>query len=203
VKLARRFSYLIKRMIQMGLPQSFIEQFVAAGPDAAPAAEALIKSNPKQLAALKNDLAALNKAGSSAAGSVAHKFYAPGVAAAKGIVAGLLSQRNVLNAAIKTLGNSMVTQLKHTLQIKSPSQVMHKLGSYTGQGLVNGLASQRKAVEMESNRLAHKITGAHTGPSNTHRGGGIVMNVYPAADQDEITVANAVGRRLLMHLAAG
>jgi hypothetical protein len=29
------------------------------------------------------------------------------------------------------------------------------------------------------------------------------MNVYPAADQDEITVANAVGRRLLMHLAAG
>jgi hypothetical protein len=124
-------------------------------------------------------------------------LYQPGVNAALGLIHGLLSQESTLNRAIKKLGDGMVAQLKHTLKIHSPSQVMHGLGVNTAEGFRLGVASRHGAVAAEGNRMAHKV---HGGAMHGGGGGGNVhyhtWNVHPSEGMDEHQLAAVTSRRL-------
>jgi hypothetical protein len=53
----------------------------------------------------------------------------------------------VLEAMMDKLASKMVTAIKSKLKIKSPSRVFEKLGGFSAQGLINGLANMSGSVE--------------------------------------------------------
>jgi hypothetical protein len=74
-------------------------------------------------------------------------LYDAGVNAALGLVKGLQAQQHVLEAMMDKLASKMVTAIKSKLKIKSPSRVFEKLGGFSAQGLINGLANMSGSVE--------------------------------------------------------
>ena len=64
----------------------------------------------------------------------------------QGFADGMQSKKTALDNAGKTLANSVINTLKTQLQIHSPSKVMASIGSYTGQGFVNGVEDQVRAA---------------------------------------------------------
>ena len=64
----------------------------------------------------------------------------------QGFADGMQSKKTALDNAGKTLANSVISTLKSQLQIHSPSKVMASIGSYTGQGFVNGVEDQVRAA---------------------------------------------------------
>lgn len=80
----------------------------------------------------------------------------------QGFADGMKSKKTALDNAGKTLADSLIKTLKTRLKIHSPSKVAASLGSYTGQGFVNGVEDQvsaardamQKLVEMPRPQLA-------------------------------------------------
>lgn len=64
----------------------------------------------------------------------------------QGFANGMKSKKTALDNAGKTLADSLIKTLKTKLKIHSPSKVAASLGSYTGQGFVNGVEDQVKAA---------------------------------------------------------
>ena len=64
----------------------------------------------------------------------------------QGFADGMQNKKTALDNAGKALANSVISTLKSQLQIHSPSKVMASIGSYTGQGFVNGVEDQVRAA---------------------------------------------------------
>jgi len=64
----------------------------------------------------------------------------------QGFADGMKSKKTALDNAGKTLADSLIKTLKTRLKIHSPSKVAASLGSYTGQGFVNGVEDQVRAA---------------------------------------------------------
>ena len=71
-----------------------------------------------------------------------------------GLVSGLESGQVRVSEAAKKLVNSAKRTLTFTLQIKSPSRVMRKIGRFTGEGFALGMKDERKNVERMAGGLA-------------------------------------------------
>ena len=71
-----------------------------------------------------------------------------------GLVSGLESGQVRVSEAAKKLVNSAKRTLTFTLQIKSPSRVMRKIGRFTGEGFALGMKDERKNVERMAGDLA-------------------------------------------------
>jgi tape measure domain-containing protein len=64
----------------------------------------------------------------------------------QGMADGMRSKRKTLDNAGKSLADSLIKTLKTKLKIKSPSRVMAQIGSYTGEGFVNGVSGEVRAA---------------------------------------------------------
>jgi hypothetical protein len=157
---AARFAGLLRKLAKNGLPKPLLLQLAQAGPAAMEQANALAVATPAQIAALSGQYRSLAASGSYAGTLMANDLKGAGVRSAQGLVNGLLSQRSRLNRAIKSLGESMVHQLKHTLGIKSPSTVTHSIGVNLGVAL-------RSVWRPAPRTWRRRRTGWHTRPSRT------------------------------------
>ena len=72
----------------------------------------------------------------------------------KSFVDGLTSNTDYMSANIKTFVGAMVAEFKRDLGIHSPSKVTGELGSYTGEGFVQGFTDWIPAAEKTANKLA-------------------------------------------------
>ena len=72
----------------------------------------------------------------------------------KSFVDGLTSNTDYMSANIKTFVGAMVAEFKKDLGIHSPSKVTGELGSYTGEGFVQGFTDWIPAAEKTANKLA-------------------------------------------------
>lgn len=94
-----------------------------------------------------------------------------------GLVNGITSGIEWVKKKIATIAGIIPNWLKKKLGINSPSRVMHALGSYTGEGLVNGLASQQRAVSSQAETFADTIQSqqmeaeGHLMTDTSHLGG--------------------------------
>lgn len=190
---ATRFATLLKRLGREGLNKTLLNQLALAGPTAIDQATALAAATPKQLAQINTGYGQLNAAGAVAGTYVADQMYGAGVRSAQGLVNGLLSQQATLNRAIKRLGDGMVTQLKATLRIHSPSQVMHNLGAMTGEGYIRGVRSKIDGVQQASKHLAHAAVPATAG-AGAAGGGDITFQVYGI--EDPATFVRVAGTKI-------
>lgn len=64
----------------------------------------------------------------------------------QGMADGMRSKKKTLDSAGKSLADSLIKTLKTKLKIKSPSRVMAQIGSYTGEGFVNGVSGEVRAA---------------------------------------------------------
>lgn len=72
----------------------------------------------------------------------------------KSFVDGLTSNTDYMSTEIKTFVGAMVAEFKKDLGIHSPSKVTGELGSYTGEGFVQGFTDWIPAAEKTANKLA-------------------------------------------------
>ena len=83
----------------------------------------------------------------------------------QGFADGMKSKKTALDNAGKALADSLIKTLKAELKIHSPSKVAAGLGSYTGQGFIDGIEDQvgaardamQKLVEMPRPQLAMAV----------------------------------------------
>lgn len=78
-----------------------------------------------------------------------------GKQAVEGMTKGLTSKKakKSLNKAANTIANTIVKTLKKKLKIHSPSRVLERLGTYTGEGFVDGIAAMQKQAAEAMERL--------------------------------------------------
>lgn len=145
----QNFNKAITDLKKLGLDDEAIKQltqeFQSTGNSKA--AERLAQGG----AAAVKEINALQKQLNAQAGKVAtgtgDMLYKAGVDAAAGLVKGLESQEKALLAASKKIADAITSQIKKTLQIKSPSRVTEGLGSDTGEGMVNGMVRWIKPAQ--------------------------------------------------------
>jgi hypothetical protein len=118
----------------------------------------------------------------ASAGSIASDFIT-------GLVGGITSGASQAIAAVMNLGQSMLSGVKNTLGIHSPSVEMAKLGVHTATGFAQGVASGTGKVADAAGGVGSAATGGVAGgaaPSSSPSGGGgneinITVNVGGAS----------------------
>lgn len=148
------FQAQIKTAQRKGVSQNLISQLVAAGPDSnlgqlvAGASAAQIK----QLNALMKSGTALS---TSYGNTLADAMYDAGSQAGRGFLTGLKAQEAELQKQMNKLGAGLVTSIKRSLKIKSPSRVMRdEVGEQTGAGVVAGMVRTLPQIESAAARMA-------------------------------------------------
>lgn len=203
---ARKFSADIVALQRRGLGQWYLQQFYAAGPAALPQLEALMKATGSQIGQLNSNARSLAAFGNQAGTSEANTLYGAGVNAAKGLVAGLSSQDKALTAAVQRIANLMVSQIRSSLKIHSPSQVFHEIGAFTGQGLVNGMVSQLPAVSRAADMMANRATPtSQVGQWSGRGGAGVTVHqtINPQPGMSEMAIGQASASKLEFALRSG
>ena len=152
---AKQFGSILRKLAREGLSPVLLSQLAEAGPDALPAAKALLSATPKQLRSINSQFKELTQTGSSIGKFVSGDMFNAGVDSARGLVKGLQSQQSALNKAIRALAKSMVKELRDTLGIHSPSTVLHQLGAFSGEGFARGLESTVERVRSSADKLAN------------------------------------------------
>lgn len=106
--------------------------------------------------------------------SFSETFPEAGANGIKGLFSGLVSEDelNKLKGAAKTLSDTIVGWFRKEQKIESPSKVMYELGEFSGQGVVNGLESEKtnagKAAEGIGSKISSSFkTGLDTLKTNT------------------------------------
>jgi len=152
---AKQFGSILRKLAREGLSPALLSQLAEAGPDALPAAKALLAATPRQLRSINSQFKQLTQTGSSIGKFVSRDMFNTGIDAARGLVNGLKSQQSALNKAIRQLAKSMVKELRDALGIHSPSTVLHQLGAFSGEGFARGLESTVERVRASADKLAN------------------------------------------------
>jgi hypothetical protein len=137
---AQQFAADVAKLKARGLAKGLMEQLAEAGPTAGAAmAKLLAGSTDAQLAQLNTLAGQLGTVADQTGATVADALYGAGIKAAQGLVAGLTSQQKQIEAVMLAIAKGMQTAIKRALGIRSPSRVMAQVGSWTVQGLEEGL----------------------------------------------------------------
>jgi hypothetical protein len=185
-KLARikQFGRYIDMLAKRGLNKNLLRQILAMGPDAglayAAALAGMTKTDFKQVNSLQGQIDTeadrIGKKGSST-------LYDAGVNSAKGLIAGLESQRKAVENQMIKIAKGMEKAIKKALGINSPSRVGHGIGGNfarsTGDGALSELGYVGRAVDAVAGRMASirplpgrpapgLAAGASSGPPRVH-----------------------------------
>lgn len=68
------------------------------------------------------------------------KFKATGKYLVRGFADGMKANEHLIKSAANSIANTAINTLKNNLEIHSPSKVTEKIGSFVGQGFVNGIS---------------------------------------------------------------
>ncbi|WP_333880384.1 hypothetical protein [Lysinibacillus capsici] len=116
-----------------------------------------------------------------------------GINAIEGLRNGLASQVPALQAQANEIANTIDKTIRKALQIKSPSRVLEKSGVFSGQGIIQGLASTKGMLENTVRSLTDimqtDISAASIGLSTALNGGmdSHLLNSYElTSSQDQI-----------------
>jgi len=112
----------------------------------------------------------------------------------KNIIGGLIDGVKAMITKVReTIGNIAETitgGIKKALKIQSPSRVMEGLGEYTGEGLIKGLESTKRALSSVSNSMGSVATAGAVAGTMTHTGTFRVEGVN--SEGQTVTVMNMV-----------
>lgn len=173
-----------------GLSKGLIDQIAQLGAeDGGAVAANLSKASNAELKKLSSAYTSLNKTSTKGAKGLATTMYQNGVDAAKGLVKGLTSQLDKVNAASEKLAKAVTSTIKKKLKIHSPSREMLTLGRYTGEGFVNGVEDMvRDAARATANLTAVPTRRQMTLPAASTGNRGAAAGYSGAAPQITLNV---------------
>jgi hypothetical protein len=152
---ARSFNSILRRLARAGLPTALLQQLAEAGPEALPAAKALLTATPKQLNQIKSQFRELTRQGGSIGKFVANDMFKSGIDAAEGLVKGLKSKQSQLNHTIRNIARTMIREMRRELDMHSPSKRLFKEAALAFEGYRQGIASKHDAIGKEAKRVAN------------------------------------------------
>ncbi len=189
---SKQFASMLKQLKGRGLRGDLIEQIAEAGIEGGgmETAAAVLGGGKEPIRRL-NELQKQITANAKAAGSTAaDAMYGVGLKAAEGLVKGLTSQQNRIEATMLIIAKSMEKSIKKALGIRSPSKVMEPVGEFSMRGVEVGwskrLAKGHTMLSGKTPAWASMLNAPRTntaGPAAAASGGGsssqrpIVLNV--------------------------
>ena len=141
INTAQQFGQAIAALKKQGLNSTSLQQIVDAGPtQGLQTANALLQSGQTavdQVNALEKQLQVIaTQTGTTVSGAM----YGAGIQAAQGLVKGLTSQESAVTSEITKLADTLVTQVKKDLKIKSPSgRFADEVGAQIPAGVLVGV----------------------------------------------------------------
>ena len=182
VKTAAGFTRDFAALKARGLSEALLTQLAEAGPIAgAKMAAKLSKADAGQIAALNAMSKKLEGAAGTAGTVVSNALFGAGVAAAKGLVAGLKSQQKEIEAAMMAIARGLQAAIRKALKIKSPSQIMAGIGAQVMEGLRQGILSQTSGVQAAMAGVAATMSAGITVPTVQTAGFTPLRSANPAA----------------------
>ena len=138
--------------------------------------------------AMNNSVSAMRSASGQARSAGANMGY--------GFQSGLASTAGSIYATARNIANNAARIMRSALRIKSPSRVTKEIGSYTGEGFVNGLENMIRPASKAAKNLAlsgipdidsnsitgelNRLTGGNLNAGYTFNGGTLSINQQPA-----------------------
>lgn len=181
------FQKLTKQLEARGLGQNLLKQLHAAGPEAGLAsARALAAASDAQIKQLAKDDKKLGEQAGALADQASTALFTAGINAAKGLVAGLQSERAAILAEMDSIADALVNRIKSKLKIKSPSQVLEaEVGIPSGQGIAKGLdAAKGSDIQGSMDGIATAMRNGVAGAAGAG-GGGTMVEVTVLIDGEE------------------
>jgi tape measure domain-containing protein len=148
------FANTVQQLRKMGLNDDAYQQLLSAGIADLPFAQNLLaggQSAIDQVNALQKQLDATAKQLGTTASTA---LYQAAVDSAAGLVKGLQNQQAAIEKQMDKIADGMVKAIKKALGIKSPSRVFAEIGSYSAQGLANGLKASSDVVTASVDSVA-------------------------------------------------
>jgi phage-related protein len=144
---AEAFAKNLAQLRKKGVRSDLITQIAQAGVgQGSSAAAALANATPEQIKAINKEQGALVASAEKAGSTAGNAMYGAGIAAGKGLVAGLKMEQKAIEKQMLQIAKGMSAAIRKALGIKSPSRVMARVGAYTAQGLIKGMEGERRAV---------------------------------------------------------
>lgn len=94
------------------------------------------------------------------ADSLADALYQSGVRAGQGLGRGILSQRDTVENAARSLAQAAADAVRNALQIHSPSRVTRDMGRMFDRGFLEGILQDIPMAEQQSRALADRTAAA-------------------------------------------
>lgn len=170
---ATNFRSQLDGLLAKGYSSEVVAQIAAQGQQAGGAmAASLLNASGAQVQQMNSTWAAIGTTATAAGERIAGQMYDAGIAIGQGVVNGLESQRETLQATVNSIAGDLVKAIKKRLKIKSPSQVMaSEVGEPIGQGVIGGLESQQTAMNSAmSSFVSVPKTGARLSTAITSPG---------------------------------
>jgi len=87
-----------------------------------------------------------------------------------GLIDGVAGMIGKVKETIGSISDSIIGGLKNALGIRSPSKITEELGKYTGEGMIKGLESTKRALSSVSNSMGSVATAGAGAGSMMHSG---------------------------------
>src|SRR5699024_6421563 len=138
----------LKKLADMGIPGSIIQEIAQAGPDeGSNMADSFLDATAAERKSYVGAWKDYEKYANQAGQYVTEGFYTGGAAAADGVVKGLEGRKKNVESAIASLAKAMESTFKQVLGIHSPSRVTAEIGSFTAEGLAVGMLDNLSMVQ--------------------------------------------------------
>jgi hypothetical protein len=163
---SKQFASMLGQLRTRGLSSDLISQIGEAGVSGGgmETAAAILGGGKAEIKRINSLQAEIRRFAGQAGKTTADAMFASGIKAADGLVKGLTKNKKKIEAAMERIAIGMERAIKKALKIKSPSQVMEKVGWLTAEGFDVGVKKHGRAALPWESMLT-------TGPSTATGGG--------------------------------
>ena len=156
IEATKEFSDDLATLRKAGLDDVTYQKLLDKGLSAQPFIDALIESGQVGIDEINKLDKQLNSAAGDLGSTASKELYQAGVDAAKGLLNGLIAQRDAIAAEMEKIAKKMVNAIKKALGIKSPSKEFAKVGGYSMNGLIEGMKKMLPSVEKNSKNIGNQ-----------------------------------------------
>jgi TP901 family phage tail tape measure protein len=197
---AKKFRKDMDAIMAAGASDEVIKRVTEAGPAAASQLAALAASGKGVIEEMNSLQAQVLRESNDIGSLVAGSLYDAGVAAAEGLVEGMLSQKAYIEGRMTAIGGYIKDGIETALGIKSPSRVMAAVGKFVSMGLAVGMTNGESDVVRAAEALTRAATPrVNTDFSRSMAFGGAMRKVTPEAvrsspSQEQASMVGRGGR---------
>ncbi len=142
----QKYNETLQKLRGLGLDDTTYRMLLEKGTSGQAFAQALLEGGAGAVTAINTLDTDLGSATDILADNAAIGLYKAGEEAARGLIAGLESEKAALETIMNGLADTMVNRLKKKLKIKSPSEEFAQIGKFSMEGMAKGFEDSSKVM---------------------------------------------------------